>query len=663
MADLDSATIFAASAKHVTDMLFEKPALEALRQSYARKPEKAGSLSAAMHLMRAHGVAVSQEEEQRWSAMPEAEQISAIVNRMPQQADDQFQSFFLQLSILVTAMTHLRTALEEGDFALAERAMDEAEEAGVGKYINRVALIMVGTQVNAMKHEMQQFSQEVKTKANRLIRGQQDFVTVRKRLAAASYKLNRDGAEQMQKLMPFLKGFIGGNDRATIHMAFQAWAIEMDQMKRERMIEEMYGKRFKECEDRLTAWQQSVIRNATRSVVRHMEQLNERLVGDVFFTWKRGVDAEKFEREHGETIAQLQEKLSNAKTSSVESAQRMVVQMFAVDSEKLLQVAMQAWGDLIRVAYEKKQVAEEAKSVQDRITRSGTKMMESSKHFVQSMANRAETAHRMCYQAWVQVLLEAKREASLAARLDAKAASLTSWGEKRKETGISATERAIRHKEEMIELRVLCAWRVFIKVDKAVRLHQASVDRKREQLTGVQNLFRDFASRLETNIGKDTARDFVFAGSSQKMSGRSRSYAGASGDRAAQQSGRRPGTQQESRRGRDERIVLPEITKEAGQDRAAASGGAPACFLDGRHRPGRELAALASAAGALADPPRSARGGAFRQQAQARRGDQSAEGLVAVLRPRGARHVLPQGWLRDTRRPEIQLWPHRLALR
>jgi len=543
---------FEKSAQYLVGRLFDKQACETIAESYTvRSPERASSLSAAISLMRAHGVELTVEEEKRWASLPEADQIQAIVNRMPQQADDEFQSFFLQLSMLVAAMAHMRTALEAGDAEVVESALASAEDAGVSKYVNPVALTLVGTQAQLVKQQIKDFTAQAKSKASRLVRCQQDFVTAKKKLAIASYKLSRDGADQVKKMVPFVQGFSSSSDRAVLHMTFQGWAFEHDKAKRERLIDELYGERFRECQERLVAWQERVIKGASSSMLRHVKQLNERLVGDVMYSWKKGVDAEKFEREHTETIARLEAKLQRAKTVNIENAQRSLARMFSDSDEKLLELAMRAWANIMQVAYDRRQVAAEAKEMEERMLKRGTTMMESSKRFINAAATGSEVADRICFQAWLQVLNDSKREALLAAELDAKAAGVTSWGERRKATGISATERACRAAEEMQTLRILLAWRVHVQVDLAVRNHQAKVDLKRQQLSGVQNMFRDFASRLETNIGKETARDFMFA---PKTSGRLQ----LSG-RLQHSRSQGPPSQKDSRRGRPDQGFLPDI--------------------------------------------------------------------------------------------------------
>jgi len=73
----------------------------------ATKWDKLQSLSAAMKLMEQHGVHLTEAEIEKLSRMDEMQQINALVMKMPQQSNEQFQRFFLQLQLLVSSATQI----------------------------------------------------------------------------------------------------------------------------------------------------------------------------------------------------------------------------------------------------------------------------------------------------------------------------------------------------------------------------------------------------------------------------------------------------------------------------------------------------------------------------------------------------------------------------
>merc|ERR550514_696292 len=108
------------------------------------------SLSAALKLMEQYGVVITQEETERMSQLSEAQQISSLVSKMPQQSNEQFQHFFLQLQTLVSTASRVRKALEEGNDAEISQALTEAESTGISTYILRMAIVQAGTEVKTL---------------------------------------------------------------------------------------------------------------------------------------------------------------------------------------------------------------------------------------------------------------------------------------------------------------------------------------------------------------------------------------------------------------------------------------------------------------------------------------------------------------------------------
>merc|ERR1719421_777494 len=81
--------------------------------------------------MEQYGVVLSPQERQRFSEMDEATMINNLVGRMPQQTKEQFEHFFLQLQLVVSTATRVRTALEEGSPDQVEEILNNADSTGV----------------------------------------------------------------------------------------------------------------------------------------------------------------------------------------------------------------------------------------------------------------------------------------------------------------------------------------------------------------------------------------------------------------------------------------------------------------------------------------------------------------------------------------------------
>merc|ERR1712125_220264 len=130
------------------------------------------SLSAAVKLMEAHGVTLTPEEEKRIQALPEERMIDALVARMPQQTREQFEHFFLQLSLIASTTTRLRSALDAGDPAVADEVLESADNVGILGYLLKMVVAQAGGEVRAQESEHDKWMAETDARMAPLLQSQ-----------------------------------------------------------------------------------------------------------------------------------------------------------------------------------------------------------------------------------------------------------------------------------------------------------------------------------------------------------------------------------------------------------------------------------------------------------------------------------------------------------
>jgi hypothetical protein len=102
--------------------------------------------------------------------------------------------------------------------------------------------------------------------------------------------------------------------------------------------------------------------------------------------------------------------------------------------------------------------------------------------------------------AWYEIYKEEKLIAEHAEKLSMKNSKFGAFGDRNKKGAKSVMERAHEHNIMMLYLKVWGAWRLDFQVEKVLRKHQNRIDGKRQQLVSVQQMFRNFAKQLESNI-------------------------------------------------------------------------------------------------------------------------------------------------------------------
>merc|ERR1719265_2468606 len=124
--------------------------------------------------MEQYGVMLSPPEQKELLQMDEGSMIDRLVSRMPQQTKEQFEHFFLQLQLIVSTATRIRTGLEEGQPKVIEEALNDAEQTGIMAYILKMTLVQAGTEVSALKAQHETWTSDTTGRMQMLISGQAD---------------------------------------------------------------------------------------------------------------------------------------------------------------------------------------------------------------------------------------------------------------------------------------------------------------------------------------------------------------------------------------------------------------------------------------------------------------------------------------------------------
>jgi hypothetical protein len=106
--------------------------------------------------------------------------------------------------------------------------------------------------------------------------------------------------------------------------------------------------------------------------------------------------------------------------------------------------------------------------------------------------------------------------------------------------------RQIEMQNAMLNLTLFAGWRQVVRIEATLRKHHGKVDAKRQQLVGVQHMFRNFATQLEAGLkqGQDTDRDFA---------------AGPPPRKSRQHESRQHGSRQHGMRRDEASVSLPDI--------------------------------------------------------------------------------------------------------
>merc|ERR1711904_361982 len=120
---------------------------------------------------------------------------------------------------------------------------------------------------------------------------------------------------------------------------------------------------------------------------------------------------------------------------------------------------------------------------------------------------------------WVQYFKDQKKAEEMEAILNGVNNKFGAFSERNKAGAMSAGQKATAVKEYGLLNHSLCLWSEYCKVERLLRYYSNRMDGKKHQLQGLQTMFRNFATQLESGLKDGTPRDAAsIKNGSKKMS-------------------------------------------------------------------------------------------------------------------------------------------------
>jgi hypothetical protein len=235
--------------------------------------------------------------------------------------------------------------------------------------------------------------------------------------------------------------------------------------------------------------------------------------------WKEEIINKKFWADNESKLKELEEKLRGAKSTQSDNTKKVMMRMNAGSDAALLGMCFQAIVSFHQDYLKDKEMEDKVKLAEQRVAQFMNEHSDSAKKVLQSISGGTDTGLlQFTLKAWIQLWTEAKEEAEMAEVLQKHQKRMTLFQDRNKENGRSVGQKASFYIEERLMLGCFGCWKLDTKMELTLRKYQLKIDAKRQQLLGVQQMFRKFAVQLEGSLkeGGDTNRDLREAGGHRK---------------------------------------------------------------------------------------------------------------------------------------------------
>jgi len=500
------------STQFVARTFLDESHYQTIHQTLSNKWDRYHSLSAALKLMETYGVKLSEAEEKQLTEMEEAQQINKLVSKMPQQSNDQFQQFFLQLQLLVSTAMRVRRSLEEGRPDDVAGALEDADTTGIAGYILNVAIVQAGSEVKSLKDQFADWTQEADNKMGRLLRGQQDNITAQKQLAIAEGELAKQNGEQSAKSAKVVMNFNRKNDAAMKGILLTGWAQAAKMQKLEATLRIEYADRLQDLEDNLAKVQYGQVSKCENIILKKIQQDAFAAMGICFDSWKKDVEQEGFMKENGDKLKAMEEKLANQQDAAKENATKVLSKMTTGNDAGLKSAAVKGWISVRHMTIRQDEMSKQRVFNESKLDQFAKKKSEEAKYVIKKFC--AENNSGLVYtvfNSWMDWWAEMKAENEIAEKLHNAKMKSGNYSKRNKASAGSVMNRAAEHGVTLLLTRCMNSWKLDSKMELTIKTYHAKIDAKRGQLVGVQQMFRNFAQQLEGGIGDsgtNSARTF-----------------------------------------------------------------------------------------------------------------------------------------------------------
>jgi hypothetical protein len=495
------------AVKLVVKTFLEKEHYQDLHRFLCEQWSDMHSLTAAMRLMEAHGVHISEATQAKYKDLPEDRVIDTLVMLMPQQSREQFEHFFLQLSLIASTTTRLRSALESGNEHQVEEVLESAENVGVLQFILRMAVAQAGQEVKQHSKDHNDWLTVVEKRMGPLLRSQADAMVYQKALVEASGQLNSHRVDANEKSKKVLMGLAGGNESALKTFVFATWADETQKSKKENEIRKEYEDEINVAEKRLqdyilsqTAIMKNMINKKHGSGLQTMlHQCMDALVGEV--TEKKDREAKDGE------MSELNAKMSAFSKDQAAKSKKVLSRMNAGTDQGLLSMCLTAWVQHCEEYKKNREFEDAVKREEQKIAEFMKKQNEGAKGVLSRMSQATDSGLiQQCFTGWVDVFNEQKKSNELKEKMNANTAKFATFSNRNKASAKSGMSRHAELQEQGSLIVIFKLWLKEVKVERMRRWAKDKNIKKKNQLLGVKGLFRNFANELEAGLKEGTPR-------------------------------------------------------------------------------------------------------------------------------------------------------------
>lgn len=454
----------------------------------------------ALSLFEPAGLVLSPGEKEALVHQDEAEMAEALVAKMPAELKRNFEHLALQLQLVISTATRVRSVLDEGTQEQITQIMEEGD-SGVTQVILKQAITEAAAEVAELRETHEGWHQANQSRVLRLQHASQTAEEAQRQLSDIQSTIAAFPGQQKAKSKQVLLSLCSGNDKMLVHTAFSSWHAWKVKYVAEKDMHLKFQKELEDAQNKLIEYKQEKVKSVRRALARSGGERDTLLQQEVVAMWRKCVVEMKDERESDAKVKAQQDRLKGMMDSQKENAKKTMARLSSGNDSSLKSMCYQAWSkgvvDLRKERYLDEQVKRSEKALREHME----KKNKEAKGVLARMTGASDTGllHSML-QAWIEDFMQEKKARELEELMLANQDKFKSLNERQKANACGKAARAGDIEDETLIMDLFMNWVTYTRIERIVQKYSTKMESNKNQLEKVQSMFKSFANQLEQGM-------------------------------------------------------------------------------------------------------------------------------------------------------------------
>lgn len=457
----------------------------------------------ALELFEASGMVLTpQEREALVNQEDDRRMIEGMVAKMPVNMKKTIEHLLLQMQLVLSTATRVRSALEEGQTADVARIMEDGD-TGISQQILKDVVIQAGKEVGEIREVHNTWMTNMSQRIGRLTMAQEEGVRDEVHLEEVQKDLLAFRGKQNSKSTQVMKRWEDAETKMLVRLSFSGWLSVQAREKADRELNDSYTAELKSLNEEIKTFKKKQKQQARAFLSKRGDEYDQALLKDVAIVWSSVAREAKVQRLAAQKVAEAEKALNDFKDHQKKTVQSHLSRLAESVEKSLLYQVLQAWVT----------VKEDEKL--ERLHKQATEAMDArlltlevrAKSSVLEMMRHAfgdDLGHGYCaevLECWHKFYLEEKRIRDTKALLESFPDKLKDLAKRQRGNALKVAAKSNAAVADAALSQVFSAWWMDVEVEKVIRYYLGKMDSKKHQLEAVQQMFKSFASQLEQGIG------------------------------------------------------------------------------------------------------------------------------------------------------------------